>query len=44
MKAEIKIYCRLFDCLQLHEQFFSYLETVAIAGDRAASLMLSTRV
>jgi hypothetical protein len=26
----------LFVCFELHEQFFSYLATVTIAGDRAA--------
>jgi hypothetical protein len=25
-------------CFELHEQFFSYLATVTIAGDRAANL------
>jgi hypothetical protein len=30
----------LFVCFELHEQFFSYLVTVAIAGDRAANLVL----
>ena len=27
----------LFDCLSSHEQFFSYLAAVSIAGDRAAN-------
>jgi hypothetical protein len=30
----------LFVCLESHEQFFSYLATVTIAGDRAANLDL----
>jgi hypothetical protein len=30
----------LFVCLQSHEQFFSYLVAVTIAGDRAANLSL----
>jgi hypothetical protein len=28
------------DCFESHEQFFSYLATVTIAGDRAANLDL----
>jgi hypothetical protein len=30
----------LFVCFESHEQFFSYLATVTIAGDRAANLDL----
>jgi hypothetical protein len=30
----------LFVCLESHEQFFSYLATVTIAGDGAANLDL----
>jgi hypothetical protein len=30
----------LIDCFESHEQFFSYLATVTIAGDRAANLDL----
>jgi hypothetical protein len=30
----------LFICFESHEQFFSYLATVTIAGDRAANLDL----
>jgi hypothetical protein len=30
----------LFICFELHEQFFSYLATVSIAGDRAANVDL----
>jgi hypothetical protein len=31
---------RLFVCFESHEQFFSYLATVTITGDRAANLDL----
>jgi hypothetical protein len=31
----------LFVCLEPHEQYFSYLAAVTIAGDRAANLELS---
>jgi hypothetical protein len=31
------VYC-LFICFVSHKQFFSYLATVTIAGDRAANL------
>jgi hypothetical protein len=30
----------MFDCFEPHEQFFSYLAAVTIAGDRAANLDL----
>jgi hypothetical protein len=30
----------LFDCFELHEQFFSYLGAVTITGDRAVNLDL----
>jgi hypothetical protein len=30
----------MFICFESHEQFFSYLTTVTIAGDRAANLDL----
>jgi hypothetical protein len=33
-------FCFLFVCLESHEQFFSYLATVTIAGDRDAKLDL----
>jgi hypothetical protein len=31
---------KMFVCFVLHEQFFSYLATVTIIGDRAANLDL----
>jgi hypothetical protein len=37
--SNFKWFC-LFDCFESHEQFFSYLATVTIAGDRAANLDL----
>jgi hypothetical protein len=38
-KISIDLFC-LFVCFESHEQFFSYLATVTIAGDRAANLDL----
>jgi hypothetical protein len=38
-KKEVSWFC-LFICFESHEQFFSYLATVTIAGDRAANLDL----
>jgi hypothetical protein len=34
------VFVSLFVCLESHEQFFSYLATVTITGDRAANLDL----
>jgi hypothetical protein len=36
----LALFVCLFVCFQSHEQFFSYLATVTIAGDRAANLDL----
>jgi hypothetical protein len=36
----ICLFVRLFVCIKSHEQFFSYLATFTIIGDRAANLDL----
>jgi hypothetical protein len=40
IKMVVVMFVCLFVCFESHEQFFSYLATVTITGDRVANLDL----